>query len=100
VTIKVLEITMTTMAFDTLQFAKKLINAGVPQKQAEVHAEAIAEVVEEKLATKADLKKLEHVTKADLKQLETNLQLQMAKWLIGVSMAQAAIIISCIKFIH
>lgn len=47
------------LLFDTLQYAKKLKAAGVPEKQAEVHAEAMAELVDNKLATKQDLKELE-----------------------------------------
>ena len=87
---------MTTMAFDTLQFAKKLINAGVPQKQAEVQAEAISEIIQETLTTKTDLKQLE--TNLELK--IANLKSELIKWVLGVSIAQAAIIISCLKFIH
>lgn len=47
------------IAFDTLRYSKKLIKAGVPEPQAEVQAEAIKELIEEKLATKDDLKRLE-----------------------------------------
>lgn len=87
---------MTTITFDTLQFAKKLKEAGVPERQAEVQAEAMAEIIEERLATKLDLEKLE--AKIDLKIAE--LKAELIKWMLGVSLAQAAIIISCIKFIH
>jgi hypothetical protein len=45
--------------FDTLQYANKLKAAGVPEKQAEVHAEAMAELIDNRLATKQDLKELE-----------------------------------------
>ena len=47
------------LIFDTLQYANKLKEAGVSEKQAEVNAEAIAEIVNSKLATKRDLKELE-----------------------------------------
>ena len=47
------------LAFDTLQYANKLKAAGGPGNQAEVHAEAIAGLVNDKLATKRDLKELE-----------------------------------------
>lgn len=47
------------LIFDTLQYAKKLKAAGVPEKQAEVHAEAMVELIDNKLATKQDLKELE-----------------------------------------
>jgi hypothetical protein len=34
---------MAAIAFDTLKFARRLIAAGVPEHQAEVHTEAMAE---------------------------------------------------------
>ena len=43
------------MAFDTLTYAKKLQEAGVPPQQAETHAWALKETVEDTLATKQDL---------------------------------------------
>lgn len=55
-----------TIAFDTLAYAKKLRAAGVPENQAEVQAEAFAEIIEERLATKQDLKALELRLKHDL----------------------------------
>jgi hypothetical protein len=53
---------MATIAFDILKYSKRLKDAGVPDKQAEVEAEALAEVLEVRLkdlATKEDLKALE-----------------------------------------
>jgi hypothetical protein len=38
---------MAPLAFDTLAYAKKLKQAGVPEPQAEVQAEALAELVED-----------------------------------------------------
>ncbi|HAT49683.1 MAG: DUF1640 domain-containing protein [Nitrospirae bacterium] len=49
----------TAIAFDTLAYTKKLKAAGVPESQAEVHAESMAELIEERLVTKQDLKELE-----------------------------------------
>ena len=43
------------MAFDTLTYAKKLQEAGVPSSQAEAHAEALKELAEGNLATKQDI---------------------------------------------
>lgn len=54
------------ITFDTLSYVKKLEKAGVPPAQAEAHAEAIAELVDEELATKRDLKELEMRLKHDL----------------------------------
>lgn len=42
-------------AFDTLGYAKKLRGAGVPQDQAEAHAEAAGEFVMAELVTRHDL---------------------------------------------
>ena len=43
------------MAFDTLTYAKKLQESGVPSQQAEAHAEALKDLVESNLATKQDI---------------------------------------------
>ena len=48
-----------TIVFDTLAYAKKLKAAGFTEEQAEVQAEALAEIVDERLATKQDLRELE-----------------------------------------
>lgn len=74
---------MTTLTFDTLKFANRLKSAGVPPQQAEAEAEALAEVMAE--AVKAsDLS-----TKADLHDLE----LRITKWVIGLALAQAGLLI-------
>jgi hypothetical protein len=44
--------TAMAISFDTLAYAKKLKEAGVPERQAEAQAEALAEIVDERLATK------------------------------------------------
>ena len=46
-------------AFDTLAYSKRLREKGIPQEQAEAHAEAIREFVMADLATKADIHALE-----------------------------------------
>ena len=61
---------MTTTTFDTLQYAKKLKKAGFTEQQAEIQAEALADFIENNLATKRDLKELELALKNDIKQLE------------------------------
>lgn len=50
---------MTAITFDTLAYFDKLKSAGVPEPQAKVQAETLAEIIDEKLATKRDLKELE-----------------------------------------
>ena len=50
---------MSTIVFDTHAFVKELTEAGMPEAQAEVLARSQANLIDEKLATKEALKKLE-----------------------------------------
>jgi len=45
--------------FDTHAYVKKLKSVGFTEEQAEVQTEAIAELIDERLATKQDLRELE-----------------------------------------
>ncbi len=65
------------IAFDTLAYANKLKAAGVPERQAEVQAEAIAGLVNEQMATKHDLARLETSLRRDMKEMETSLRRDM-----------------------
>ncbi len=62
------------IAFDTLAYANKLKKAGIPDEQAEVHAAAIAEIVNEQMATKRDIKELETALRHDIKEMDTALR--------------------------
>lgn len=48
------------LSFDTLAFAKRLAAAGMQSRQAQALAEALNDIVFDTLATKNDLKELEH----------------------------------------
>lgn len=48
------------LSFDTLAFAKRLAAAGMDSRQAQVLAEALNDIVFDTLATKNDLRDLEH----------------------------------------
>ena len=61
---------MTTTAFDTLKAAKTLTNAGVKDEQADAHIEVHMQVTEG-LATKDDLKILEHSLAATLWKMQS-----------------------------
>ncbi len=66
--------------FDTHAFVKKLTAAGVPEAQAEVHAEALGELVIERLATREDIQLLkEEIAKLreDLRALEEQINAHM-----------------------
>ena len=48
------------LSFDTLAFAKRLAAAGMDSRQAQALAEALNDIVFDTLATKSDLRDLEH----------------------------------------
>jgi len=79
---------MATAIFDTLAYAKKLKDAGVPENQAEIHAEAIAGLIDEQLATKTDLQIL-----------EANVTARNIRWVAGMLVAQAAIVATLVKLL-
>ena len=64
---------MATTAINTLRFARKLKNAGLPADQAEAMADALGEELTEHLATKADL--------------------ALLKWMVGFNLAFSAAIL-------
>jgi hypothetical protein len=76
------------ISFNTLAYAKKLIAAGVPSNQAEVQAEALAEIIDQRIATKQDLK-----------ELESRITASIIKWVAGMLVAQAAIVATLVKLL-
>ncbi len=79
---------MGSAVFDTLAYAKKLKAVGFTEEQAEVQASAVADLVNEKLVTKADL---------DLKIAE--LKTELVKWMLGIAAAQVAFLVTLIKLV-
>jgi hypothetical protein len=76
---------MTTITFDTLKFAQRLEQAGVPRDQAvamaEVQRESLAEIMDAQLATKSDIQDVR------LKLIEHDGQFSLLKWMLGVLLA-------------
>jgi hypothetical protein len=64
-------------AFDTLGYAKRLREAGVPNPQAEGHAEAAREFIMSELVTKQDLLGTKNELQADLGTLRTELRTEV-----------------------
>jgi len=66
---------MSTVTFDTLKFARRLKDAGIPEQHAEAEAAALAEVfseaVDSQLSTKADIHRVEK-------------ELLLIKWMVGL----------------
>lgn len=57
---------MTLAAFDTLDYSNKLKEAGFTEKQAEIQAHGIANIINSNLCTKTDLKELELSLKKEI----------------------------------
>ncbi|MEE3173622.1 MAG: hypothetical protein VX332_01970 [Pseudomonadota bacterium] len=73
--------TMASYTFDTLSYAKELIAAGMPRQQAEVISQRQRTLIENELATKADIagiqrdmKRMDVDLRRSIKKLETGLQ--------------------------
>ena len=86
---------MASLTFDTLAYVKKLKAAGVPESQAEVQAETFAEIIDEKLATKRDLKEMELALRSDMVAVKS----EIIKWVAGMLVAQAAIVATLVKLL-
>lgn len=69
-----------TTTFNTLQFTKKMVNAGFTQQQAEGQAEALIEIVDNNLATKTDIFLIQRdisLVQKDIKEVELKLELKI-----------------------
>ena len=80
------------MAFDTLSYARRLKQAGVPEPQAEAIADATRELVVQDFATKSDLAALEQRLLAAMDTLGLRLTVRVGVMLAaGFSLATALI---------
>lgn len=86
---------MTAITFDTLGYFEKLKDAGMPEAQAKVQAEALREIIEDKLATKRDLLDIESRLGVKLAELKHDL----LRWILGIAAGQMALIVALFAFI-
>ncbi len=99
--------------FDTHRFVSRLIETGMAQKTAEALADEQIRLIESNLATKKDIEELRAATKHDIAEIHQkieNLRAEMhrklaetkadlLKWIIGLMIAQAGVIVALIKLI-
>jgi hypothetical protein len=92
-------------AFDTLGYAKRLRDAGIPQEQAEAHAEAAREFIMTELVTKQDLDIRLRGVEAAMQNMELrlenridSLELRLMVRLGGMLAVAVAILAAIIKF--
>jgi hypothetical protein len=84
-----------TMTFDTLSYAKKLKSVGFTEEQAEVQVEILAQIIDERLATKQDIFDL----KRDMKEMELRLKHDLTLRLGAMMAAGIAIVAALIKLL-
>ena len=83
---------MSSIAFDTHAFVKDMTRAGMPEEQAELLARSQATLIDEKLATKQDLKELEARLCRDMKELELRLTLRLGSMMV-VAIGAVAVLV-------
>ncbi len=80
------------ITFDTHAYVKKLTGAGFSEEQAKVQAETLVALIEDRMATKQDLKELEIKIERDLKELEMRLLIRLGS-LLAVAIAAVATLV-------
>ena len=107
--------------FDTHAYVKRLVTAGMPEPQAEVIADEQRGLIDDKLATKRDLKELEvalkrdiaevkrsikeleAATKRDMKEMEARLEdritVNILKWTFAALLGQTAVLAALVKLL-
>ena len=90
---------MASIAFDTHAFVKELTAAGMPEAQAEVLANCQAKLIDEKLATKQDLKELEDRLRRDMKELELRLKHDLTVRLGSMMVIAVGVVAALVKLL-
>ena len=88
-----MEIEANIFTFDTHDFVKRLIGAGMPEAQAEILAKEQSRMVRERLANKQDIMEVQRAiqeVKRDIRELEQKLTIRLGAMLIvGVTVLAA-----------
>ncbi|MCY4362338.1 MAG: DUF1640 domain-containing protein [Gammaproteobacteria bacterium] len=83
---------MAAIMFDTHAFVKELIEAGMPEPQAEVLARTQATLINEKLATKQDLQR-------ELRELELRLKHDLTLRLGSMMVVAVGVVAALVKLL-
>ncbi len=104
---------MNALSFDTLRFAKRMQEAGLPQPQAEALAEALSDAVQDTVATKAhvdhavaglrtELDKAVAELRNEIAGIRTEMreqQVSIIKWLVPLLLGQAALTAALVRLL-
>ncbi len=86
---------MTQLILDTHAAVHELVSAGMPERQAETVVRQQARLLEQNLATKADLEALRQETKAAIEAAKMDL----IKWIFGINVGTVSLIVAMIKLL-
>lgn len=96
---------MTTATFDTLAYARRLRDAGIPEPQADAQASALAEALRQnagEIVTRGDLKELDlklEARFADVRRDMETMKSDLLKWVIGLFIAQVGLFVALVKLL-
>ena len=86
---------MTPLILDTHAAVHELVNAGMPERQAETVVRQQARLLEQNLATKADIEALRQETKTGIEAAKVDL----IKWIVGINIGTMSVLIAAIKLL-
>lgn len=84
------------VTFDRLTYIDRLREAGVDDKQARAHAEALDAALRDTVATKTDIDLLRAELRADLANLKTDI----ARWLFAAVLAVGGLMVAIEKILR
>ena len=86
---------MSNVAFDTLKLSRKLESAGFTRDQAVGAAEALAETMDDNVATKSDLREVKNELSSDIRDVETRLtgQIRLIQWMLALVIAVTVLLL-------
>lgn len=91
------------MTIDTLEYVKRLEAAGVDRKAAEAHAEALRGAIEDELATKTDIIRLESrmsEVKTELEAKISELKAEIMKYMVAQTFVIAGIVFALSRYLR
>ena len=92
---------MGTVAFDTLKLVETLTSGGVKEGEAKAIATACRDASgEQQLVTKSDLKTGLDEVRTELKTEIASVKHDLLKWIIGLALAQFAVLVGLTLKIH
>jgi hypothetical protein len=85
--------------FDRLTYIDRLKEAGVDERQARAHADALDAAFRDTVATEADLEDVKRQLEAKIETSSANLKVDILRWLVVTQLALAGLLLAAIKFV-